>query len=246
MLRVSSLLVLVLVVGGLAFGCDGDPVPTDAARPPDATSDDASAEDGGAEDAAIDLDAATEDASLGDDAPLDARREPDALGEDAYWPDVFVGTDAWSPIPDTGPSTPDAFAPRDVGTDAGGRTDLGPVQCTPALECPAGAGLCNDTAPGGVCSCFLGTESCPTGTSCDTEIGACVRSCRSDLDCSAGMGCSSLTSRCQILRCSSTTPCPAPYVCSSAASGFCRRPSCAGGVPCPSSMTCVSEVCVED
>jgi hypothetical protein len=133
---------------------------------------------------------------------------------------------------------------RDAGRDAA-RSDLGPVQCTSALECPAGAGLCNDTAPGGVCACFLGMEACPTGTRCDTDVGACVRDCTSDLDCSAGMTCSSLGGRCQILRCSDTVPCPAPYVCSSPTSGICRRPSCAGGASCPSSMRCVGDVCVE-
>jgi hypothetical protein len=54
-----------------------------------------------------------------------------------------------------------------------------------------------------------------------------------------------LGGRCQILRCSDTVPCPAPYVCSSPTSGICRRPSCAGGASCPSSMRCVGDVCVE-
>jgi hypothetical protein len=206
-----------------------------------------------------------------DSAGLDARPVVDDVGSaDAFGGmdapstlDAFSGADAHL-VPDA-PRAEDAFilldtrraedvfvrdvgrdapVPRDAGRDAA-RSDLGPVQCTPTLECPAGVGLCNDTAPGGVCSCFLGAEACPSGTTCDTDIGACVRDCTSDLDCSAGMTCSSLSGRCLILRCSDTMACPAPYVCSSPTSGLCRRPGCAGGAACPSSMSCVANVCVE-
>lgn len=236
-------LAIAALLGLAAGGCGGGEADPDAfvAVRPDAASPDAPASaDSGAPDApvvvegdaAVAMDAFSEmdapstmDAFVGDDAfiLLDARR-----GEDVFDPDA--GRDA--PLP------------RDAGRDAA-RSDLGPVQCTPTLECPAGVGLCNDTAPGGVCSCFPGMEACPSGTSCDTDVGACVRDCTSDLDCSAGMTCSSLSGRCQILRCSDTVACPAPYVCSSPTSGICRRPSCAGGAVCPPSMSCVADVCVE-
>jgi hypothetical protein len=75
------------------------------------------------------------------------------------------------------------------------------------------------------------------------DRGACIRDCASDLDCSAGMMCSTL--RCQIRRCSGALACPPPYVCSSATSGFCRRPSCPDGTACPSPMSCVGGICVE-
>ncbi len=237
-----SMLGILGVLGGLSFGCgDGDP-PPDAARRADASMEaDASGE---VDDAAVEIDASVDDTGMLalDDTGIDAAIERDAPSIDVSGPDVFVGTDAR--MPDAFVPPPDSPAPVDVGTDAA-RIGLGPVQCTPTLECPAGAGLCNDTAPGGVCSCFLGTEACPTGTTCDTDIGACIRTCANDLDCSAGMTCSTLTGRCAIRRCSASSLCPAPYVCSSAGSGFCRRPSCAGGAACPTSMTCVTEVCVE-
>lgn len=239
MLRASSLLGILAVLAG---GCGGDDGTADASRGRDAGRDEDAFV---ADDAPTEIDATSEIDATGvaiDDAGLDAV-EIDATTDDASGPDVFVGTDAW--IPDAYVAPPDSPAPIDVGTDAA-RPDLGPVQCTPALECPAGAGLCNDTAPGGVCSCFLGTEACPSGTTCDTDIGACIRTCTTELDCSAGMTCSTLTGRCQIRRCSGTMACPAPYVCSSSGgSGFCRRPSCAGGAACPMAMTCVSDVCVE-
>lgn len=223
----------------LVAGCSDGTEVRDASMRRDATSLDASVEDDAPtlEDGGLDAPVIVVDDAGTDTPSIDAFET-----DDVWWPDVFVGTDAWTPdafVP------PDAFTPPpDVGTDAA-RPDLGPVQCTPALECPAGTGLCSDTAPGGVCSCFSGMDACPSGTTCDTEIGACVRSCSTDLDCSAGMSCTSLTGRCSIRRCSETIACPAPYVCSNPIAGFCRRPSCAGGAACPSRMTCVGDVCVE-
>jgi hypothetical protein len=202
---------VVLALVGLAeiSGCGGEGEP-DASAPSrtDAADMDAAAasDDVGTPDASLARDDApttSDDAFAGIDAPstIDA-----FVGDDAFiLLDARRGEDAFDP--DAGR---DAALPRDAGRDAA-RSDLGPVQCTSALECPAGAGLCNDTAPGGVCACFLGMEACPTGTRCDTDVGACVRDCTSDLDCSAGMTCSADAVR----SCGARTRCRA------------RRPTCA-------------------
>lgn len=199
----------------------------DAAAASDSGASDSGALDGGALDGGA-ADSGVPDAWPHDtptlvDAPLDAA-PLDAATHDAY-------------------ASPDA-ASFDVGLDAW-RADLGPVQCSAALECPIGPGLCSDTTPGGVCSCFVDAESCPVGTTCDTAVSACVRACGTDLDCSAGMQCNTTLGRCELIRCDAAASCPAPYVCSrTGGAGVCVRPRCHDS-PCPAPLSCVGDVCVE-
>ncbi len=235
---------LIGVFAALAMGCGDTTTETDAflgrldATDLDATDLDATDDAGridtldgsGGEDVFSEGDAWTvSEVGATDTASNDAASN-DAASSDAASSDA-ASSDA------TGDAASDDASARDAGRG------LGPVQCSPTLACPSGPDLCNDTAPGGVCTCFAGSESCPSGTSCDVDRGACIRDCASDLDCSAGMMCSTL--RCQIRRCSGALACPPPYVCSSATSGFCRRPSCPDGTACPSPMSCVGGICVE-
>lgn len=131
-------------------------------------------------------------------------------------------------------------APSDVGSDAA-RIGFGPSQCSGVSSCPIG-NFCTNRAPGGVCGCFPGTEMCPSGTSCDIDLGACIRDCTSDLDCVLGMACVRLTGRCSLRNCDASTPCPSPYIC---ATGRCFRPDCSAGETCPAGWSCDGEYCVE-
>lgn len=224
MRHVPSLALLALLTTSSA--CGGDTAAPDAGGVLDAFElDAASARDVGAGEDASGEDAAT--------AAMDDAASP--VADDAAPSSEDAGTDAPA-------SALDAGADATSTTDAPTTASLGPVQCAPSMPCGLGAGFCNETAPGGVCMCG-GASDCPSGTSCDSDFGVCVRDCRTSADCSAGMGC--VASTCRALRCSDAAPCPAPYVCSSSTSGLCQRPSCSGGARCPAPMRCDRSVCVE-
>lgn len=179
--------------------------------------------DGGDEtsDAASGLDsAATGDASAPD------RTEPG----DAFDPqDASQGADA-EPTPDTG-------ATFDSGADAGLPT-LGPVQCRATADC--GGLECSRNAPGGICLGCGSPSDCPS-SDFDCVVGACVRECSGDPDCSLGMRCNP-NGLCVVRSCSAEAACPAPYECSGQ---LCTRPACGVGDTCPEPLQCQSGVCVE-
>ena len=215
----------------LASACpDNTPAPLDVGRVHDAAADTAAAMDAPSEDAPVAvLDSAVLDAASAVDA-LDTSTPSDA-GADA-------ARDAALPV--DAPRDASFDAPSDVGTDAA-RLGFGPSQCSGSVSCSAG-NFCTNRAPGGVCSCFPGAEICPSGTTCDIDLGACIRDCTSDLDCVLGMACVRLTGRCSLRNCDATTPCPSPYLC---ATGRCFRPECGAGEPCPAGWSCDGEYCVE-
>lgn len=209
---------------------DNTAAPLDVSRAHDAAADTAAALDAPSEDAPVAiLDSAALDAPSAVDAPKTS--SPGDAGADAP-------SDA--PLPVDAPRDASFDAPSDVGTDAV-RIGFGPTQCSASASCPEG-NFCTNRAPGGVCGCFPGTELCPSGTSCDVDLGACIRDCTSDLDCVLGMACVRLTGRCSLRNCDATTPCPSPYLC---ATGRCFRPECGAGEPCPAGWSCDGEYCVE-
>jgi len=199
----------------------------------------------GAPDATPGIDAAAIDARMsGDDAPGDddaptLADDADAIDDDAAMSPIDARLEADAALRADDAGTDAASAPM---PDASSSASLGPVQCSPGSPCPRGAEFCNQTAPGGVCGCGVEAD-CPSGTACDTDFGVCVRDCATASDCSAGATCSG--GSCRVRRCSTGSPCPEPYVCSSPSSGLCQRPSCAGGAMCPAPMRCESAVCVE-
>jgi len=167
----------------------------------------------------------------------DTRDDASSAGSDAS---VDADLDATLASSVDTPRDASSDAPSDVGTDAA-RIGFGPSQCSALASCPEG-NFCTNRAPGGVCGCFPGTEMCPSGTSCDVDLGACIRDCTSDLDCVVGMACTRLTGRCSLRNCDAATPCPSPYLC---ATGRCFRPDCAAGEVCPAGWSCDGEYCVE-
>jgi hypothetical protein len=188
---------------------------------------------------AVDIDADAPEGDARSDAhSLDARADVSRgaldAAVDAHIEDAHVDDALDAPMLRDAPGL-------DARTADAPRMGFGPSQCTAMRACPAG-NFCTNRAPGGVCGCLPGTEACPSGTTCDVDLGACIRDCTSDLDCNAGMTCIALTGRCALRNCDAMAACPAPYIC---ATGRCFRPDCSAGEACPSGWACDGEYCIE-
>lgn len=132
--------------------------------------------------------------------------------------------------PDAMPGTPDAAA-----------VDYGPVDCRSTADCMSPA-TCNLTAPGGICNGCGAPDSCGVDYTC--MVGACVRDCNDDTECSAGKRCAPGSGRCLLRSCNNGTPCPTPYACNG---GFCRRPACGANNSCEGGFVCDvgEQICME-
>ena len=74
--------------------------------------------------------------------------------------------------------------------------DFGPIDCAIDSDCP-GLSRCSETVPGGACNGCWEADDCPPGTRC-TQLGACVRDCTADSECSRGEHCLPGVGRCAI------------------------------------------------
>ena len=229
----------------LTAACPGN-ANSDAGTVRDASLNDAAAMDVNSVDGAVRADVNTVDMDALDGASSEVgdTNVGDATSLDARLDANNTRLDAASSVASDAPLASLLDVNRDAGSDAtrdAPRTGVGPSQCSAIATCPDG-NFCTNRAPGGVCGCFPGTETCPAGTSCDVDLGACIRDCTSDLDCIVGMACARLTGRCSLRNCDVGTPCPNPYVCTT---GRCLRPICAAGESCPAGWSCDGEYCAE-
>lgn len=174
-------------------------------------------DDAGGEGGTFDASTTTIDSGPGGDATLPVDGSP-------------VAVDATPGGADAMPGAADAM-----------QSDFGPVDCETSADC-LNATTCTQSAPGGICN------GCGVEADCDTDfscfVGACVRDCQNDTECSAGKRCTPGTGRC-ILRNCSGTPCPAPYTCGD--SNFCERPACGANNSCTMGFTCnvAAQLCIE-
>ncbi|HJL16833.1 MAG TPA: hypothetical protein RMH99_14310 [Sandaracinaceae bacterium LLY-WYZ-13_1] len=219
----------VLLVAGLALGCDDDP----PAPPQDA---------GGRRDAGGDgMDAgdATDGGSSGTDGGDEGDAggdDPDAARPDGGGPDAAASLDADVSRPDgalmepdTGPG-PDWCTMLSGGTSCSGPGDCGDGQaCVDdgcgGMVCLPGGAPCGDAA------------DCPSGSSCDA--GACTRGggCADSRDCPQGFSCDAGSCVDRRIGCE-PAPCPHGYLCETSLAGF--APYCfRANQPCDTSAGCL-------
>ena len=166
--------------------------------------------------------------ACGDDGGGTADGSPGSL-------DSGAATDASNEI-DAAPGTVDASL-----ADAMPGSDFGPVDCVTTSDCLSPT-TCNQSAPGGICNGCGNESQCGADFTC--FVGACVRDCTVDDDCSAGKRCTPGTGRC-VLRSCAVSACPAPYTCGD--TNFCERPVCGSNNSCTMGFSCdtASQICME-
>lgn len=114
------------------------------------------------------------------------------------------------------------------------------VECGSDADCPAARPRCvDDPGLGGKCRQCASTADCSEGA-CSGFV--CVAACASAGDCADPLAPCSTHKRCEPIRCTSTTTCPAHSSCD--ASGMCQRTACATDAECGTGV-CVSGACYE-